>query len=244
MERYNEYKDSGIQWIGDIPSHWAAVPFKSMFSLQKGLTITKDDLTDEGIKVISYGQIHSKSNKFTYIVDDLYRYVPAHYLESNSNSLSEIGDFMFADTSEDVVGCGNFVRVDTEDKLFAGYHTIIGKIKDRECSKYLSYLFQADKWRCQIWIKVDGVKLFSISRKILNSTKIILPPLSEQTAIVAYLDTQTSRIDSFIANVEREIELLGEAKQRIIADAATKGLKKDVEMRDSGVEWLGEIPTH
>lgn len=98
-----------------------------------------------GAAVISYGQIHSKTNTGTSISNDLIRYVPEIYLENNSQSLVNKGDFIFADTSEDIEGAGNCVFVDKKMQLFAGYHSIILRHKQNEysVSKYLSYLKQA-----------------------------------------------------------------------------------------------------
>ena len=244
MERYREYKDSGVQWLGEIPSHWKVIPFKSMFELSKGLSITKANLVEEGVNVISYGQIHSKQNRFTKIVPALYRKVSFDYLESKPQSLCKKEDFLIADTSEDVVGSGNFVRVDKGQQLFAGYHTIIARNKKVESGNYIAYLMQSDKWRMQIWIQVHGVKLYSISRGILNATKFLLPPLAEQHAIVSYLDTKCSRIETLLSNKEKEISLLQEMKQRVIADAVTRGLNPNVKFKSTNIPWLPEIPEH
>lgn len=244
MERYSEYKDSGVQWLGEIPSHWKTVPFKSVFELSKGLSITKANLVEEGVNVISYGQIHSKQNKYTRIEPELYRKVSFDYLESNPQSLCKKEDFLIADTSEDVVGSGNFVRVDKEQQLFAGYHTIIARNKKVESGNYIAYLMQSDKWRMQIWIQVHGVKLYSISRGILNATKFLLPPKEEQQAIVSYLDTKCSRIETLLSNKEKEITLLQEMKQRIIANAVTRGLNPNVKFKSTNIPWLPEIPEH
>lgn len=244
MERYSEYKDSGVQWLGEIPEHWKIVPFKSVFELSKGLSITKANLVEEGVDVISYGQIHSKQNKYTEILPSLYRKVAEEYLQTNPQSLCRKEDFLFADTSEDITGSGNFVRVDKDQVLFAGYHTIIGKNRKRECGNYLAYLMQSDNWRLQVWVQVHGVKLYSISRTILNSTKFILPPLTEQQAIVSYLDVKCSKLDTLVENKEKEISLLSEMKQRIIADAVTRGLNPNVKFKRSNIPWLPEIPEY
>lgn len=244
MERYSEYKDSGVQWLGEIPSHWKVVPFKSVFGLSKGLSITKANLVDDGVNVISYGQIHSKQNRYTKIIPELYRKVSIDYLESNPQSLCKKEDFLIADTSEDIIGSGNFVRVDKEQLLFAGYHTIIARNKKIESGNYIAYLMQSDKWRMQIWIQVHGVKLYSISRGILNATKFVLPTLKEQQAIVSYLDTKCSRIEILLSNKEKEISLLQEMKQRIIANAVTRGLNPNVKFKSTNIPWLPEIPEH
>lgn len=244
MEKYKEYKDSGVQWLGEIPSHWKVVPFKSVFDLMKGLSITKANLTDEGINVISYGQIHSKQNKYTQIVPELYRKVSVDYLTTNPQALCNKEDFLIADTSEDIVGSGNFVRVDKEQQLFAGYHTIIARNKNVDNGHCLSYLMQSDKWRMQIWVQVHGVKLYSITRGILNSTRLILPPIAEQRSIVSYLDTRCSLLDTLLSNKEKQISLLQEMKQRVIADAVTRGVNPNVKFKATNIPWLPEIPEH
>lgn len=123
-----EMKDSGIPWIGEIPADWELKNIKALFSFGKGLPITKDNLCDSGVPVISYGQIHSKRNSGTHIVKDLIRYVSEEYINSNPDSFAHQGDFIFADTSEDLDGCGNCAYVDVDIPIFAGYHTIILRI--------------------------------------------------------------------------------------------------------------------
>jgi restriction modification system DNA specificity domain protein len=160
-------KDSGIEWIDKIPKEWKSIRLKNLFEFGKGLSITKDNLIDEGIPVISYGQIHSKQTSGVELQPHLFRYVDKNYLDSNPQSIVHSGDFIFADTSEDLEGCGNAVFVSKEMNLFAGYHTIILVNKKSLSNKYYAYLFRSDLWRSQIRSKVSGVKLFSISKKYL-----------------------------------------------------------------------------
>ena len=163
-------KDSGIEWIGEIPEHWEVHPFKAFYKTTKGLNITKDNLVESGIPVISYGQIHSKQNTGTSVSEELIRYVPADYIDSNPECLSKKYDIFFADTSEDREGAGNIALIDVEMPIFAGYHTIMAHPSDRVKSKYIAYLIKTDAWRCQLRCKVQGVKLFSISQKFVNQT--------------------------------------------------------------------------
>lgn len=244
-------KDSGIEWIGEIPEDWEVKPIKSLFSFGKGLPITKDNLIENGSSVISYGQIHSKNNIGVQIVDDLKRFVSETYLDTNPNSLVHKGDFIFADTSEDLEGCGNFVYVDKEEILFAGYHTIILFSKQNINNKYLAYLFKTDAWRCQIRGLCSGVKLFSISKKILGQTRIILPMVHEQQRIVDSLDRKCSEIDSVISKTRETIEEYKKLKQSIITEVVTGKVKigngkvcgKYDTYKGSGIEWIGEIPS-
>lgn len=219
-------KDSGIEWIGEIPEHWETHPFKAFYKTTKGLNITKDDLVESGIPVISYGQIHSKQNTGTSVSDELIRYVPADYLDRNPECLSKKYDMFFADTSEDREGAGNIALIDTETPIFAGYHTIIARPIDRVKSKYVAYLIKTDAWRCQLRCKVQGVKLFSISQKFVNQTSIIVPPMSEQIQISEYLDTKCTEIDNLISIKLSKIDSLKEYKKSIIYEYVTG--KKEV----------------
>lgn len=221
MNQCCEKKRSGIEWIDSIPSNWETRRLKALFSFGKGLPITKSDLVEEGIPVISYGQIHAKFNPGTMIVDGLIRYVPESYLKSNPESLVHKGDLLVADTSEDKDGCGNAVYVDKDTPLFAGYHTIILKSLEPSDNKYLSYLFKTDEWRSQIRMRVSGVKLFSISKKILGMVSVILPPADEQKNIVEKLDKKCRKIDAIIAEKESLISDLELYKKSLIYDAVT-----------------------
>lgn len=214
-------KNSGIEWISEIPEKWEVQRLKSYFNFKKGLPITKENLKDSGISVISYGQIHSKNNNGVSICNELIRFVDKSYLKSNSESLVKKGDFIFADTSEDLEGCGNCAYVNSDEIIFAGYHTIIFSSKYQNENKYLAYLFLTDAWRTQIRCNCSGVKLFSITKKILSKVSIILPPLFEQKSIAKFLDTKCAQIDSLISEKQSLIKDLAEYKKSLIFEAVT-----------------------
>ena len=215
-------KDSGIPWIGMIPRHWKVKRLSSCIKFGKGLPITKADLTEDGIPVISYGQIHSKDNVSVSLKDDLLRYVSPAYLESNKQCLLNENDFAFADTSEDIEGSSNFVLNDKQYPIFAGYHTLIVRLVSNELEpKYLASLMNSIGFRAQIRSQVDGVKVYSITKQIIKNTFILIPPPNEQCAIVSYIENRLTKIDSYIANLQSEINYLKEFKQRLISDVVT-----------------------
>ena len=235
-------KDSGIEWIETIPQGWDVARLKALFSFGKGLPITKDNLVENGNAVISYGQIHSKINTGTKVLPALIRFVNDSYLTNNPQSLVHKSDFIFADTSEDLDGCGNCAYIHEEMLLFAGYHTIILRAKEDTDNRYLAYLFKTDSWRSQIRSKVSGVKLFSISRKIFADASVILPPCHEQRSISDFLDRKCAEIDAVIEKTKATIEEYKKLKQSVITEAVTKGIRGDRPMKESGIEWIGEIP--
>lgn len=239
---YPEYKDSGVEWLGEIPVHWRINKLRYLFTFGKGLTITKENLQDEGISCINYGEIHSKYGFEISPLINLLKCVDKKYLKDNSDSLLLKGDIIFADTSEDVDSSGNFSQLISDDIVFAGYHTIIAKPSNRKNWRFYAYLLDSKELRSQVRHAVKGVKVFSITQAILRGLSVWLPTDDEQEKIAGFLDHETAKIDILIEKQQQLIELLKEKCQAMISHAVTKGLNPDVPMKDSGIEWLGEIP--
>lgn len=243
MPKYESYKDSGVTWVGDIPDHWSIYRFRNLFSFSKGLNITKDDLQDDGIPCVNYGEVHSK---FGFEIDPnkhKLKCVCESYLKNEKSLLSK-GDFVFADTSEDLSGSGNFTQLISDVVTFAGYHTVVARPICNQNNRFLAYLFDSISYRNQIRSAVKGVKVFSITKSILKDTWVWLPNGLEQTAIANFLDTKTTQIDEAIAIKEQQIALLNERKQILIQQAVTKGFNPCAPLKDSGIEWIGKIPEH
>ena len=240
--RYQIYKSSDIEWLGDMPEGWEIKPLRSVFKFSKGLTITKADLQDEGVLCVNYGEIHSKYGfRLNPSIHPL-KCVSNEFINSNSHALIYDGDFIFADTSEDIEGSGNFTHLRNDQEIFAGYHTIIARPKKGVNSLFLAFLMDSSVFRSQIQSQVKGVKVFSISQGLLKSVKCWLPTFSEQNAIAEFLDYETSKIDDLISVQRRLISLLKEKRQVVISHAVTKGLNTRVKMKPSGIKWLGDVP--
>lgn len=213
--------NADIRWDIDFPSHWNLQRIRQSFTFKKGLSITKTDLEETGISVINYGQVHSKKNTGVGLNDELIKFVNEKYLYLASDSVVEKGDFIFADTSEDISGCGNCAYNDREGIILAGYHTIIAHPNDKTRSKYFAYLFKSAIWRYQIRKKVNGVKVYSITQQILKDAFVLIPPVEEQEEIVLYLDNLCSKIDALIKKTEEKLQQYEELKISLIADVVT-----------------------
>lgn len=238
-----EMKDSGLKWIGQIPNGWEENRIKYLFKTAKGLSVTKDNLIEDGLPVISYGQIHSKINTGVTVADELRRFVSYDYRKYVSSKLEKF-DFAFADTSEDYEGCGNCVYKRTDDELYGGYHVVILHSIKKEDNRYFAYLFQTDAWREQIRTKASGVKVFSVTQKIINEASVIIPPVEMQARISNFLDAKCAEIDALTADIQTQIDTLEQYKRSIITEAVTRGLNPDVEMKDGGNQYWGSIPTN
>lgn len=228
-----------------LPKNWTTTKFKYFFETSKGLTITKENLSESGIPVISYGQVHSKYGVKVDSSKDILPFVSEDYLKYKQSLLNQ-GDYIFADTSEDIEGSGNFsTKLNDNDLLFAGYHTIIARLMNKENNdfRYFMYLFDSEWFRDQVRNSVSGVKVFSITQAILKNTEVIVPSaLTEQKAIADFLDSASARFDAAGKLIKGEIDTLKAYKKSLIYEAVTKGLDAGSELKDSDVDWIGEIP--
>ncbi|WP_456417138.1 restriction endonuclease subunit S [Thiolapillus sp.] len=241
---YENWTETGKAWPQTIPQHWELKKFRFLFKFGRGLGITKSDLLDEGIPCVNYGEIHSKFG-FEVIPEqhDL-KCVDEANLETGIASLLNDGDFVFADTSEDIEGSGNFTYLNSETPTFAGYHTVIARPTTNNLSRFLAYLFDSEMFRFQIRKNVSGVKVYSITQDILKNCRVWLPPIEEQEKIVHFLDYKTRRIDRLIRKKKALIARLDEQRIAVITQAVTKGIQENTKMKPSGIEWLGDVPEH
>ena len=212
---------STMATFSSLPKGWEVKRFKCLFSTCTGISFTKAELVEEGFPVLSYGQIHSKDNPGVGVNKSLIRHIPG--ILATEKSLAYKGDFLFADTSEDLEGCGNCICIDTDEPLYAGSHVILAKQQHGQIGRFLAYEFASRSWRAQLRKLVNGVKVYSVTQSILNSVPVWLPPLPEQKAIVAYLDAETERIDKAIAAEEKMIALLQERREIVINEAVGGG---------------------
>jgi len=197
------------------------IKFKHRFKLFRGLNITKEDLLDSGIPCISYGEIHLKYGFEVNPNIHLLRCVDKRYLKTNPTSLMKYGDFAFADTSEDIAGSGNFTFLNSNTQAFAGYHTIIARPNKEINYRYFAYYFDSILFRKQIQQNVNGVKVYSITQRILNDAYILLPLEDKQKSVVIYLDQQCECIDKLVNKINKEIELFTEYRTCLISDVVT-----------------------
>ena len=214
-------KDSGVEWLGEVPEHWTVLKNRHIFNFSKGLSITKENLQENGVPCVSYGEVHSKFGfEFNPEINDM-KFVSEEYLETSKNCLLNSGDFIFADTSEDFEGSGNFSYLNSNSQVFAGYHTVIARLKSKQKPRFFAYIFDSNAHRKQIQTQVKGIKVFSITQGILKDIYSWLPPVHEQDLIVEYLDNECKKISLLKAKQIELIEKLKEYRSSIISHAVT-----------------------
>ena len=225
MERYSSYKPTSMQWLKEIPSHWSTPRLKYIMTLINGRAYLQPELQDDGkYRILRVGNFFT--NEKWYYSD----------MELEDSKYCYPGDLLYAWSAS----FGPYIW--SEEKVIYHYHiwkVVYNKSITRDYAYFLLLTLSDVKRR-----DVHGSAMVHLTMKDMNATLILLPPLAEQEKIVSYLEGKTSKIDAYVAEKEKEIQLLQELKQKTIADAVTKGLNPDVKMKDSGISWIGIIPEH
>ena len=232
MKRYMRYKDSGVNWIGEIPEHWGITRYKSVASYNdealsenhEASAIIKyveiGDVTyTEGIKNFTefeFGKAPSRARRITRRNDVIVSTVRT-YLKS-------------------------IATIEQDDLIVSTGFIVIRPIENRINSSYISYVSKSEYFSDIVVSESVGITYPAISAWKIMNTPIPIPPLPEQRHIVTYLDAKVTLIDRYISKREEEIARLKEWKQALISKAVTKGLDPNAKMKDSGIAWIGEVP--
>ena len=237
LPRYESYKDSGVQWLGEIPSHWAVVRLDQGCEIVRGNTgFSKADLLEEGQYVaLQYGR--------TYKVDEINNTFSS-YVNEEFYKLSQIamyGDTVLISTSETIEDLGHSCFYARQDIGLIGGEQFLLKVNQGEkFGKYLYYLSKAFSGYLRKY--ATGTKVYRFNTDHLKKIYIPQIPFNEQKIIADFLDKRLAQVDALIAKQETLLEKLAEQRVALISHAVTKGLNPDVEMKESGVEWLGKVP--
>jgi type I restriction enzyme S subunit len=231
-----------LNWLSSAPSHWKVEKLKYCSSINLSNVDKKSN--DDEINVLLCNYVDVYKNQ---VIDENINFMPATAKQEQINNYElKKDDVLLTKDSEtpDDIAVPSWVLKDLS-RVLCGYHlALIQTHKDKIFGKYLAYLFESNGVQDYFYARANGVTRFSLSKDTIRSLEIFLPPLNEQQSIIDFLDDQTSKIDSLIANKKKLIDLLEEQRQAIITEDVTKGLDPNVKMQDSGVEWIGEIPEH
>lgn len=230
MRRYESYKDSGVEWLGDVPSHWESFP---LFVQAKISSITnhidKELLSvylDRG--VVRFSDVDEKRTNVTSFDLSKYQLVRKGNLVLNNQQAWR-----------------GSVGVSSYEGIVSPAYLIL-ELSNKFDPHYANYLFRNGSMVSHYLIASKGVG--TIQRNLywgnLRRAPIFIPPLSEQQKIAQFLDDKTAKIDQAVDLAEKQIALLKEHKQILIQNAVIRGLNPDVPLKDSGVEWIGQVPEH
>ena len=235
MQQYDSYKDSGVQWLGEIPNHWEVIKTSRVFTkIGSGTTPEsgrEDYYSEDGFHFLQTGDLNDA------IINDTAKKITEKALRDKNLKIYPQGSLVVAMYGA-TIGKLGLLDIDTT----VNQACCVLAETNKMFMKFAFYVFSSAKRDLIFQCKGGGQP--NISQDTIRNEKIPVPPLSEQSAIATYLDEQTSKIDIAIAQQQKMIDLLNERKQIIINNAVTKGLNPNVKMKDSGVEWIGEMPEH
>ena len=234
-----EFKDSGIEWIGHIPKEWEVKKVKYVSdAINKGNGITKEEVFADGdTPCVRYGEIYSKYNT------SFDNCLSATRIEiQKSPRYFYKGDILFAGTGELVEEIGKNIVYFGEKPCLAGGDIII--LSHHQSPSFLNYALNCHSSQAQKSRNKAKLKVVHISASEIGDILIALPSLPIQKKIADYLDKVCGEVDEMVALQETMIEELKAYKQSVITEAVTKGLNPNTPMRNSGIDWIGDIPEH
>lgn len=230
---YPEYKDSGVEWLGEVPNHWKTVSISRLFSRIKRTGYTEKELLSvyRDYGVIPKSSRDDNNNKPS---EDLSPYQLVEPNDLVMNKMKAWQGSIAISEYEGIVSPAYFVYK-PNNILFELAHP-----------RYVHYLLRNPIYVTQYLSRSKGIRVnqWDLDPDEFRNIELLLPDKTEQEKIYSFLDHETAKIDNLIEKQQQLIELLKEKCQTVISHAVTKGLNPDVPMKDSGVEWLGEIPTH
>src|SRR5690554_6755367 len=224
-QAYPEYKDSGVEWLGDIPEHWEVTRHKYVAVFKKGKNpeFLLDDFEDGAVRYLSMDYLRGGSTSL-------------YALPERSSYLASKGQVLII---WDGSNAGEFVE--GEDGIVSS---------TMAAAEYLANINKSFYWYLCQCLEPEmrrhavGMGIPHVNGTELKNSVIVLPTKGEQEKIANFLDHETAKIDTLIDKQQQLIQLLKEKRQAVISHAVTKGLNPNAPMRDSGVEWLGEVPEH
>lgn len=242
MQKYPTYKPSNIDWIGEIPSHWGVVNFKHKITILTDFTANGSfaSLADN-VEYLESGfsrLVRLTDLRVNFENQGIYITEEAHNFLSKSELLG--GELLIAN----VGAYAGLVLImpETNQKMTLAPNMFMLRLNSN--TKFYFYLLNSEEFKNHISMLAVSSAQPKLNKDNIKSLRILELPLSEQQAIVTYLDEKTTLIDELIAKKERKIELLKEQRAALINQAVTKGLYAEVAFKDSGIEWIGDIPEH
>ncbi len=245
LPRYPEYKDSGVEWLGKVPAHWRVVPLgrvtRSRCDGPFGSGLKSEHYTDNGVRVVRLQNIRCDGFDGT---DEAFVDLSYYRAELTGHDVVA-GDVLIAGLGDDnnTVGRACVAPNGIEPAMVKADCFRFRLNQDEVHTAFVAVALTAtatlDAGRLS-----TGSTRSRIPLSVMATRKLALPPLAEQAQIAEFLDRETAKIDALVAEQQQLIELLKEKRQAVISHAVTKGLNPNAPMKDSGIEWLGEVPAH
>lgn len=237
-QQYEEYKESGVEWLGEIPSHWEVVPIKHLAILNPKKSALSQDLMSDECSFVPMEKL-----KFNSLVLDEKKVIKDVY---DGYTYFENEDILVAKVTPCFENNNTTIAQDLINGVgFGSSEIFVLRVNDKVNNRYLFYRLLETMFISVATAAMTGAGgLRRVPAETINTYPIAVPDINEQVKIANFLDHETAKIDTLIEKQQTLIQLLKEKRQAVISHAVTKGLNPDAPMKDSGVEWLGEVPEH
>lgn len=238
MKKYEAYKDSGIEWIGDIPKGWSVLRMKHYFYMKGRIGwqgLKADEFIEDGPYLVTGTDfVNGKVcwERCYHISEERFNEAPEIHVQQ--------GDLLI--TKDGTVGKLALIEEKPEKVSLNSHLLILRPVKGEINNHFVYWALQSVIFKDYVGLASSGSTMASLSQEKIGEFPLILPTLSEQQIIVSYLDHKIGKIDASVSAINSQIDDLKAYRQSIISETVTKGLNPDVKMKDSGVEWIGEIP--
>lgn len=233
--RYPKYKDSGVEWLGEVPDHWEVLRLKNSFRIVGGST-PKSETESFWDGNILWATPSDLSKRESIYINDTQRKITADGLASCGTTLVPAASIILSTRAP----IGSLAIAETVMCTNQGCKSLVPS--ERAHTEYFAHLLSISSE--ELNIRGKGTTFLELSGDELGAFRTPVPPLLEQTRIAVFLDRETAKIDGLVAEQRRLIELLKEKRQAVISHAVTKGLNPHAPMKPSGIEWLGDVPVH
>ena len=241
LPRYPKYKSSGVEWLGEVPGHWKVKRLKQACHVFPS-NVDKKSYDDETpVNLCNYTDVYYNET----ITADMEFMAATATDDQIAKFTLRAGDTIITKDSEtaDDIAIGAYVPADMPG-VICGYHLSMIRPMTDTNGAFVKRLFDSTYVRSCVAVRANGLTRVGLGQYEIDNLELPFPPLDEQQTIAAFLDRETGKIDALIAEQRRLVELLAEKRQAVISHAVTKGLNPNVRMKDSGIEWLGEVPEH
>lgn len=241
LKRYTKYRESRVQWLGNVPDHWNVLRLKYRCEVFPSNVDKHSREGEQAVRLCNYTDVYYNDR----ITSDLALMEATASPDQIERFTLKAGDTIITKDSEtaDDIAISAYVPADLPG-VVCGYHLSIVRPCAATSGAFVKRLFDSYYAKACFAVAANGLTRVGLSQYALDNVELPFPPLQEQAAIAAFLDRETAKIDALIAEQEKLIALLAEKRQATISHAVTKGLNPNAPMKDSGVAWLGEVPAH
>ena len=239
--RYSSYKDSGVEWLGEVPRHWELRRLKQACHVFPSNVDKKSHDGETSVLLCNYTDVYYNET----ITAGMDFMAATASTDQIAKFTLRAGDTIITKDSEtaDDIAIGAYVPADLPG-VVCGYHLSMVRPMRHTDGAFVKRLFDSTYVKSCVAVRANGLTRVGLGQYEIDNLDLPFPPLPEQIQIAAFLDRETGKIDALVAEQRRLMELLKEKRQAVISHAVTRGLNPDAPVKPSGIEWLGDVPAH